>query len=209
MSNANDAALLKRLAAHSSATVYEAQGKRGALPSGIKPIHSSMKVCGPALTVDSPPMDNLLLHEAIYKAKPGDVLVVRVAGHYEAGYWGDIMTVAAKERGIAGLIIDGCVRDSQELIEMQFPAFTRGLCIRGTLKHGGGPIGGSVTIGDVTIHTGDLVLGDADGVAIVPQAELADSIAKSDARVAFEDGIKDGLRAGKTTLELYNGFGKK
>jgi 4-hydroxy-4-methyl-2-oxoglutarate aldolase len=98
-----------------------------------------MRICGPALTVSSPPIDNLTIHKAIYVAIPGDVLVVMVGGIYEAGYWGEIMTAAAKERRIAGLVIDGCVRDGVLIQEMGFPAFARGLWGRDRSKPGHRP----------------------------------------------------------------------
>ena len=115
--------LIKELAALETATVHEASGAKGALSSDIKPIHSQMRVCGPALTVSCRPGDNLMLHKSIYVAEPGDVLVVTVGGYLEAGPWGEVMTVAAQERGIAGIIIDGSVRDTRCLIEFGFPAF--------------------------------------------------------------------------------------
>lgn len=195
--------LLGELAKQSTATVHEAMGRRGALPSAIKPVAATMRVCGPAFTVDSPPMDNLLLHQAIYAAAPGDVLVVRVGDHYEAGYWGDIMSVAAQVRGLAGLVIDGGVRDSRELAEMNFATFSRGLCIKGTTKHGGGALNRPVAIGSVVVAPGDIVLGDADGVVVIPKAEAQAALEASVRRVAHEDEVKRRLRAGKSTLEIY------
>jgi 4-hydroxy-4-methyl-2-oxoglutarate aldolase len=188
----------------STATVHEAMGRRGALPSAIKPVAATMKVCGPAFTVDSPPGDNLLLHHAIYAAQPGDVLVVRVSDHYEAGYWGEIMGVAAQVRGIAGLVIDGGVRDSVELTRLNFPTFSHGLCIRGTTKHGGGSLNKPLTVGSIIVNPGDIVLGDADGVVVVPLAEGPAILQKSIERVKREDDIMAQLRAGKTTLDIYN-----
>jgi 4-hydroxy-4-methyl-2-oxoglutarate aldolase len=196
-------ALFAEMLKQSTATVHEAMSRRGALPSSIKPVSAAMRLCGPAFTVDGPPMDNLLLHHAIYAAQPGDVLVVRVGDHYEAGYWGEIMAVAAQARGLAGLVIDGGVRDSQELAAMGFPTFSRGLCIKGTTKHGGGSLGRPVAIGSIVIEPGDIVLGDADGVVVVPKAEGLAILEKSVKRVDNEEEIKRQLRAGKTTLEIY------
>src|SRR5437879_315119 len=152
-----------------SATVHEAMGRRGALPGAIKPVSPAMRMCGPAFTVDSPPMDNLLLHQAIYAASPGDVLVVRVAGYYEAGYCGESMGVPTQACGPSGLVIDCGVRDSLELTAMNFPTFSRWLCIKGTLKHGGGALNKPLTIGSIVIQPGDIVIGDADGVVVVPR----------------------------------------
>ena len=191
------------LGRQSTATVHEALGKKGALPSGIKPVAKGMKVCGPAFTVYSTPMDNLILHEALVRAQPGDVLVVTVSGHYEAGYWGEIMAVAAQARGIAGLVIDGCVRDSREMTAMNFPVFSRGLCIRGTTKHGGGVLAAPLAIGDVVISPGDMILGDDDGVVVVGKEDFATIVEKSEKRVAAEDKIMARLKAGETTMDIY------
>jgi 4-hydroxy-4-methyl-2-oxoglutarate aldolase len=196
-------AIFAEMLKQSTATVHEAMGRRGALPSAIKPVDPSMRVCGPAFTVDNPPMDNLVLHHAIYAAEPGDVLVVRVGDHHEAGYWGEIMAVAAQARGLAGLVIDGGVRDSRELAAMAFPTFSRGLCIKGTTKHGGGALNRPLAIGAVVVEPGDIVLGDADGVVIVPKAEGPDILENAIQRVAKEEDIKRQLRAGKTTMQIY------
>lgn len=203
MTSAQDNAFVAALARQSTATVHEALGKKGALPSAIKPVAKGMKLCGPAFTVNSPPMDNLLMHEALAQAKLGDVLVVTVSGHYEAGYWGEIMAVAAQARGIAGLVIDGCVRDSRELARMNFPVFSRGLCIRGTTKHGGGTLAAPLVIGDVVISQGDMILGDDDGVVVVAKEDHATIVEKSEKRVAAEDKIMARLRAGETTIDIY------
>ncbi|MFM2364209.1 MAG: hypothetical protein RLZZ316_3111, partial [Bacteroidota bacterium] len=106
---------IKELSKFSAATLHEALGKQGNLPSGIKPIAANMKVCGPAYTVKTMPRDNVLLHRAYAYAKPGDVIVVECGGFYEAGYWGDLMSLGAKTKGINGLVIDGCVRDADDI----------------------------------------------------------------------------------------------
>lgn len=186
-----------------TATLHEAAGKIGALPSGIKPLSATMRICGPAVTVHSPPGDNIMLHEAIIAAQSGDVLVVEVSGHYEAGYWGDIMTHAAKQRKIQGLIINGCVRDSKEIIDSEFPVFSRGICIRGTTKHGGGSINHLITIGDTVISPGDLVVGDGDGVVVLPRLEVGNILKSAEKREGQESLIIQQLTSGKTTMEIY------
>ncbi|HWD26973.1 MAG TPA: RraA family protein [Rhizomicrobium sp.] len=192
-----------------TAALHEAAGRIGALPSAIKPVAAKMCVAGPAFTVQSPGGDNLWLHRAIYAAKPGDVLVVHVGGSYEYGYWGEIMATAAQARGIAGLIIDGGVRDAALLEEMNFPVLSRGLCIRGTGKDFGaaGALGHSVRIGDVVIRSGDLVAGDRDGVVAIPRDLAGGVIAAAQQREAQEAEILERLRAGETTMAIY-GFGK-
>jgi 4-hydroxy-4-methyl-2-oxoglutarate aldolase len=193
------------LAGYSAATVHEATGADHVLSPFIRPIEDTWKICAPALPVQTFPGHNLWLHRAIYKAEPGEVLVVATGEGIEYGYWGEILGTAAVARGIAGLVIDGGVRDAAELRQLGMPVFSRGRCVRGTGKDTalGGGVGMPIQISGVDVQRGDLVVGDADGVVIVP-AEQASEVAKRAAqRVAKEAAIIDRLRAGATTLELY------
>ena len=188
-----------------SATLHEAAGRIGALPSGIKPITRGMHLEGPAFTVRSPPANNLWFHKAIAVANAGDVLVVEVGGHYEAGYWGEVMTVAAQARGIVGLVIDGCVRDVEQITALEFPVCARGLCIRGTGKDTTPPgaLNEPIEIGDVTISPGDLIVGDSDGVVAIPSARVEEVLEKSRERLDKEAVVMERLRRGETTLDIY------
>jgi 4-hydroxy-4-methyl-2-oxoglutarate aldolase len=155
--------------------------------------------------VSSPPGDNLWLHRAIYAAGPGDVLVVSVDGDGEFGYWGEVMSEAALARSLGGLVIDGPVRDAARLRALGFPVFATGLCIRGTGKDPAaqGGLEAPVVLGDVTVNHGDLVMGDEDGVVVVPSAEARRAIDLAEAREQEEATIFDRLRAGETTLSIY------
>jgi 4-hydroxy-4-methyl-2-oxoglutarate aldolase len=188
-----------------TATLHEAGGKIGALPSAIRPVAPGFRFAGSAVTVHSPGGDNLWLHRALDVAQPGDVMVVFASGAYEHGYWGEIMTTMAKVRGLAGLVIDGGVRDGALLGEIGFPVFARGLCIRGTGKDFGatGWINHPVTMGDVVVHPGDLVVGDFDGVVAIPQARADEVIAAAHRREAEEAAILRRLEAGEGTLAVY------
>lgn len=196
-------ALIKEVGAISTATIHEAMGKTGALPPAIKPLNQNMKVCGTAFTVQTIPGDNLLLHRALAAASAGDVLVVNVSDFYEAGYWGEIMTVAALQKGIAGLVIDGCVRDAEAIEELAFPLFSRGLCIKGTTKFGQGTLKQSIIIGDTKVRPGDIVVGDRDGVVVVPSGHLQTTIEVAKKREQKEAATMAELRNGRTTLEIY------
>lgn len=189
----------------STATIHEAGGKIGVMPHQIKPVHPHFRICGPAVTVHSPPGDNLWLHYAIYTAQPGDVLVVHVEGKFDHGYWGEVMSTAAKARNLGGLVIDGCVRDFTLLGEVGFPIFARGLCIRGTGKDkkAYGSINRSLRFGATPVEPGDLIVGDNDGVVVVPQARAAEVIAASRQRDEDEARICEELMAGATTLDIY------
>lgn len=185
-----------------AATVYEAQGAKGALDSGMKPIDPTVRLAGPALTVDCRPADNLMLHYAVQKAKPGDVLVVDAKGFMEAGPWGDVLTIQAMKVGIAGLIINGCVRDANLIIELGFPVFCRGLSIKGTAKNQPGRVNVPIGLGDVLIHPGDIVIGDRDGLVVVPQGEVDAVIAASLAREQKETQQREAIEQGTFTADL-------
>jgi 4-hydroxy-4-methyl-2-oxoglutarate aldolase len=199
--------LIRELSTYDSATVHEAYGGKGALDSTFKPLDHRMKVCGPAATVSARPGDNLILHKAIYVVAKGDVLVVSAGGYVEAGPWGEIMTLAAREQGIRGLIIDGSVRDSNAIRELLFPVFSRGVCIKGTTKETLGMKNHPIQIGGVAVRPGDAVLGDADGVVVVAAKDLLAVLEKCRQRKEKEEKIREELKRGKSTLELY-GFDK-
>lgn len=195
--------VVQRIRDFGTATVHEASGGGGALPSDIKPISEGMVLCGPAVTVKARPGDNLIIHKAIYVAKAGDVLVVDSGGYVEAGPWGGIMTTAAKQREIEGLVINGSVRDSAEIIQMGFPVFSKGLSIKGTSKALPGLINHRISIGNVAINPGDIVLGDRDGVVVIPRQDAEQICKGCQLRSEKERGITEKLKAGQSTLELY------
>jgi 4-hydroxy-4-methyl-2-oxoglutarate aldolase len=189
-----------------TSTLHEAGGRIGAMPHAIKPLDPQWKLCGPAVTVHGPGGDNLWLHRAIYVAQPGDVLVVHVSGAVEYGYWGDIMTSAARHQQLGGLVIDGCVRDGAELLQAGFPVFARGLAMRGTGKDFGavGWINRPVLVGEITVSPGDLVAGDGDGVVVLPRGTVGRVIEAANAREAKEAAVLKRLANGERTVDIYN-----
>lgn len=195
-----------RLAASlGTATLHEAAGKVGALPAAIQPLTTGLVMAGRVVTVTGPPADNLWLHRALYAAGEGDVLVAVPGHHYEAGYWGEILSSAARARGLTGVVIDGCVRDRDRLTGIGVPVFGRGFCIRGTSKHadGDGAINQPLVLGDVVVNPGDFILGDGDGVLVLPFDRLGEVLERSVARQDHEAEVLKALEAGATTLELY------
>lgn len=192
-----------------AATLHEAAGRMGALPSAIMPVASDMCITGPAFTVHVPAGDNLWIHRALYQAAPGDVLVVSTSGGIEWGYWGDILNEAAMARGLGGLVIDGGVRDVAGLAAMAFPVFSNGFCLNGTIKgyEATAWLRQPVRIGEVVVRHGDLVVGDRDGVVILPAAAVPDALLAGERRERDEAAKIARIRAGERTLELY-GFGE-
>lgn len=185
-----------------SATIYEAQGASGAIDSAIKPLARSMKMAGPALTLQMRPGDNLMIHYALLHAKAGQVLVINCDGFTGAGIWGDVLTAQAQKLGLAGLVVNGAVRDSDAMIEAQFPVFARGLCIRGTEKKQPGTLNSPLFINDCIIHPGDIIVGDADGLVVIKQEHLDEVIRLSTIREEKERIFKEKIMHGASTAEL-------
>jgi 4-hydroxy-4-methyl-2-oxoglutarate aldolase len=190
-----------------TATVHEASGRKGYVDCAIKPITKGVRICGPAFTVQCHPRDNLMLHKALERAEPGDILVASVGGHYEGGYWGGLMATSAMARKIGGLAIDGTVRDSEEMIRMGFPIFCRGFCILGTGKTGLGLINHPTLFGGVMVKPGDLILGDGDGMVVVDRTECKTVLEKTIERVEMEKKKSVQLSAGVSSVE-FNKLGK-
>jgi 4-hydroxy-4-methyl-2-oxoglutarate aldolase len=189
------------------ATVYEASGRKGYIGNAVRPIAPGTRICGPAYTVQCAPGDNLMLHKALQRAAPGDVLVAEVGGAYEFGYWGALMASAAVARKLGGLVIDACVRDSAEIRDMGFPLFCRGFCIRGTTKSVLGLINYPLNFSQATIFPGDLVLGDDDGMVVVRLDECTTVLENALKRVNAEESKVQQLKAGVSSVEL-NGLDK-
>ncbi|MDX3582431.1 RraA family protein [Streptomyces europaeiscabiei] len=190
---------------HSSATLSEASGLSVALAPEVRSLWAGARLCGPAFTVQGAGGDNLALHHAVLQAPPGSVLVADL-GAAPFGHWGEILTVAAQHRGIVGLLIDGGVRDADEIKGLGFPVFSRNNSIVGTRKDFPGVFGRPVRVGGITVHVGDLVVGDVDGVVALPVADTERILDRADARVAHENELLKRLREGRSTLDLYNHF---
>lgn len=197
-----DESTFKTAAALGAATIHEAQGKTGALSHKVKPLDPSLVLAGRALTVLTRPGDNRALHLALLEAQPGDVLVVDAWGWKEAGAWGDVLTAAAQHIGVTGVVINGAARDAAEIKKLQFPVFAKALSIKGTTKLDAGVIGDAVTIDGVTIRTGDLIVGDADGVVAVPQDTVTTTLEAAQVREDTEAGWVEQISRGEFTADL-------
>ncbi len=184
------------------ATVYEASGRIGQVNSHIKPIRRGLKICGPAFTVQCHPKDNLMLHKALELASPGDIIISTTGEYFEAGYWGDLMTVSAVSKKLGGLAIDGCVRDSEEIIGSGFPVFCRGFSITGTAKNTLGLVNHPIIFGGAIVNPGDIVLGDDDGMVIIDRSKCDEIYTNSLKRVEKEIQKAELLKSGKTSVEL-------
>jgi len=193
--------LLKAIASFDTATLYEAAGQQGAMVPEIRPLARGTRMAGPALTVACPPGDNLMLHAAVADAAPGDILVAQ-CHDFTFGVWGEVLMTAAQARGIAGLILDGAVRDVEALERAGFPVFCRAVSMRAATKARRGILRMPVTCGGQLVRPGDVVVADETGVVILPVAGLEDVMERARARQEREEKLLQELRGGKTTLEL-------
>ncbi|WP_433621761.1 4-carboxy-4-hydroxy-2-oxoadipate aldolase/oxaloacetate decarboxylase [Nocardia sp. CA-120079] len=198
-----DPVLIDELGAFSAATIHEAQGRKGALDSDIKPIDRDMSFCGSAFTVVCHPRDNIMLQVAISYAQPGDVLVV-ASGDQPAGQFGDVLANACAARGISALVTDGGVRDTREIRELGFPVFAKHVCIEGTVKETLGPVNQPLVLGGQVIYPGDIVKGDCDGVVVIRREEIRSAIAASRERDSAEATYIERYKTGETPIQVSN-----
>jgi 4-hydroxy-4-methyl-2-oxoglutarate aldolase len=173
-----------------------------AMPPRVKAAWPGATLAAPAFPVRCTAGDNLAIHVGVATAPPGAALVVDVGEVAERGYWGEVLTTAALARGLAGLVIDGGVRDVAALARLAFPAFSSTIALRGATKRERGTAGVAAKVAGIAVSPGDWVVGDADGVVIVPGDALDDVLSAGRARAAAEDGYFASLRGGKTTVDL-------
>ena len=164
--------------------------------AGLRPMHRSGRLAGPAFTVRTAPGDNLLVHKALDMARAGDVVVVDAGGLTGNAIIGELMATHAKQRGIAGLVIWGAIRDSAEIGAVDFPVYAAGITHRGPYRNGPGEINVPVVIGAMPVRPGDIIVGDADGLVAVPQDDAARVLASAQAILAKETAAMKAFVAG-------------
>jgi 4-hydroxy-4-methyl-2-oxoglutarate aldolase len=185
-----------------AATLGESGGN--AMRARIRAAWPGARLAAPAFPVRCTPGDNLAIHVAVADAPAGCALVVDVGDQPELGYWGEVLTTGAQARGLAGLVIDGGVRDVAALQAHAFPVFSTMIALRGATKNRPGAVGSVATVGGIDVHIGDWVVGDADGVTVVPTGSLEKVLAAGRERADKEAGFFAALRAGATTMELLS-----
>lgn len=191
--------LVAQAARYQPAIFSDIHGRRGALHGRIQALRPRMKVAGPAFTVEVRPGDNLMIHAAMALAKPGDVLVIDGKGDQTSALMGTIMMTACRQLGLAGVVVDGAVRDSLEIDEMDYPVFSVGTNPNGPTKNNGGRIGHPVSVGGVTVHPGDFVIGDGDGVVVIEREALADLLPLAEHKVQAEAKRIAQIKEGNTS----------
>ena len=193
-----DPVVVAQAAQFPSSILADVAGRRGALHGRITPLSPTMKFAGPALTVEVRPGDNLMIHAALAMAKPGDVIVVDGKGDLGAALMGEIMSQQAVALGIAGVVIDGAVRDSVAIRELGLPMFAAGLNPNGPTKNVAGRLNHPISVGGVTVCPGDLVVGDADGVTVIERDKAAALLPLAAEKVASETQRIQDIRSRKS-----------
>jgi 4-hydroxy-4-methyl-2-oxoglutarate aldolase len=188
-------AIVDQASRFASSILADVAGRRGALCGRIAPLAPSMRFAGPAVTVEVRPGDNLMIHAALALVKPGDVIVVDGKGDLNSALMGEIMCQQAVALGVAAVVIDGAVRDSEAIRALGFPMFAAGLNPNGPTKSVSGRLNHPVSVGGVTVNPGDLVVGDADGVTVVERAKAASLLPLAAEKVAAETRRIDDIRS--------------
>ncbi|MGA2879422.1 MAG: 4-carboxy-4-hydroxy-2-oxoadipate aldolase/oxaloacetate decarboxylase [Bryobacteraceae bacterium] len=198
-----DAQAVKLLGELGVATIHEAQGRTGAMLPHMRPMYPTARVSGPAVTVLCHPGDNLMIHASVEVCKPGDVLVVVTTSESTDGMFGDLLGTSCQAHGVAGLVIDAGVRDTADLTEMKFPVWAKAVSPQGTVKASPGSVNVPVVCAGVIVNPGDVIIGDADGVVVVPRAEAADVAKAGQQRIAKEVKTRERLAKGELGVDFY------
>ena len=199
-----DRAICSRLTSYGVATVSESQEKTNVMDPGIRPIQTGKSVSGVAVTVCTADADNLMIHAAIEYCQEGDILVISTLSETRCGYFGELMATACKMKGIAGLVIDGGVRDTKQLREMGFPVWSRYVNVTGTSKVKPGWVNTPITAGNVTIYPGDFITADDDGVVVTRRERIDEVLSAAEAREKKEEGTRKKIREGQLSVDFYS-----
>lgn len=204
-----DADVVARLGVFSAATIHEAQGRKGALSHRIKPLADSMEFCGPAVTVQASPGDNIMVQVGITYAEPGDVVVVAAGELAHSGSFGDVLATAAQSKGLAAFVTDSGVRDSNDIRAMGFPVFSGSVSIEGTVKETLGTVNEPLVVGGQLVYPGDILKGDADGIVVVRKDEAEAVIDLCQQREDNEEVLRGRHRAQEGSVVELHGLVEK
>ncbi|HTU85769.1 MAG TPA: 4-carboxy-4-hydroxy-2-oxoadipate aldolase/oxaloacetate decarboxylase [Solirubrobacteraceae bacterium] len=195
-------AVHEELAELGSATVYEAGGRRGYVDADLIQLVAGSRVAGPARTVVCGQDDNLMVHAAMAAVQPGEVLVLTMPEPRPVALVGDLLATQARAQGAAAILVDASVRDVEELAELGLPIWARWVRVKGAGKDGVGSIGDPVTVGGARIRTGDVLVLDADGVAVVEHERIEEVLEASRERLERERVKREKLQAGELSYDL-------
>jgi RraA family protein len=191
--NRPSAELVKSFAQIPVANIGDCMNRRACMSARIKAMNTT-PLLGPALTVKCTPGDNLLLYKAIDMVKPGDVIVLDAQGELSNAIIGELMLTWAKGKGLAGIVVDGAVRDAGAIKEMDIAVYAAGVTPNGPYKNGPGEINVPITCGGIVVNPGDIVVGDEDGIVVINPKEAPELLEKAHATMAKEAKIMEDIK---------------
>jgi len=189
--------LVRDLSQYAVALLGDGMGRISIMDSGIKPLLRTMQMCGPAITVEIHPADNLMIHAAIKIAQKGDIIVINARGNIENGVYGDILNSVARRKELGGIVVDGAVRDCVEIEKSGVPVFSRAVSPLGGGKEGPGQVNVPVSCGGVIVSPGDVVVGDGDGVVVIPKRLLQNALEGARKKLVAENARLETIANGK------------
>lgn len=198
-----ESAVVNLLCGLGVATIHEAQRRSGLMRPYMRPIFPEARIAGPAVTVSCQPGDNLMIHASIDVVEPGDVLVVITTAESTDGMFGELLAESCRAHGVRGLVIDAGVRDVSELTAMQFPVWSKAISAQGTVKETAGSVNIPVVCAGALVNPGDVIVGDLDGVVVVPRGQSGQVVQLGVQRHAKEERSRERLRSGEKGLDMY------
>src|SRR4029078_3962154 len=198
-----DSNAIGALGAVGVSTAHEALGRSGLMKPYMRPIWAGAQIAGPAVPVLAQPGDNWMIHVAVEQCQKGDVLVVGCTADNSDGMFGELLATALRARGVFGLVLDAGCRDVRPISEMRFPVWSKAISAKGTVKATLGAVNVPVVCAGVNVEPGDVVVGDDDGVVVVPKKVAVETAQKAQKRKDDEDGKRKQLEAGTLSLDMY------
>lgn len=195
--------IIEQFAKLPTTCISDAMNGQNSMNSTIKPLREEYRIAGRAFTVKTPVGDNLAVIKAYSEAKPGDIVVIDVEGDTSRAISGDFMLSIAQALGISGIVADGVIRDIQESRSINFPVFCKGTTVAASNKAGGGEVNITISCGETSVQPGDIIVGDADGVVVVPQKIENDVLAKALKKLKQDQERSDRVLGSKDMIREF------